>query len=86
MFDIEIIVRSDGPLFVTGRDIILKDQHGNRFDLSGREKIALCRCGHSEDKPFCDGSHKRCEFVSQVAARAMPPPKAPAPPPPVTGA
>lgn len=41
---------------------------GTRFVLNGEErvleraKLALCRCGHSENKPFCDGSHKRAGF------------------------
>jgi CDGSH-type Zn-finger protein len=51
------------------------DQDGREFDLAGRTVISLCRCGHSENKPFCDGSHGRLGFQSEVEARALPPPK-----------
>ena len=50
----------DGPLIVRG-DFSLLDQDGNRID-PGRGTIALCRCGKSGIKPFCDGSHKRSGF------------------------
>ena len=52
-----IEVRSDGSIKVEG-DFELVDQNGKAFGLNGRTKIALCRCGHSANKPFCDGSHK----------------------------
>ncbi|MCS7068505.1 MAG: CDGSH iron-sulfur domain-containing protein [Meiothermus sp.] len=48
--------------------LVLDLPEGTRFVLDGEErvleraKLALCRCGHSEQKPFCDGSHKRVGF------------------------
>ena len=74
MSDIEIIVLNNGPLRVTGEDITIKDVAGNTFGLAGRKVISLCRCGHSDNKPFCDGSHARVGFQSVVEARELPPP------------
>ncbi len=55
----------DGPLLVRG-DFRLVDQDGNEID-PGRDTIALCRCGKSGIKPFCDGSHKRAGFSAPSA-------------------
>ena len=55
----------DGPLIVRG-DFRLVDQDGVEID-PGRDTIALCRCGKSGIKPFCDGTHKRAGFVSESA-------------------
>jgi CDGSH-type Zn-finger protein len=63
----EIVVFNDGPLKVRG-DIVLKDAAGQTFDLTGRGTVALCRCGQSAKKPFCDGSHNACGFASTVTA------------------
>jgi CDGSH-type Zn-finger protein len=78
----KITVKRNGSLRIEG-DFIVCDADGTPFDLAGRTTISLCRCGHSEDKPFCDGSHKRIEFQSEVKARTLPPP-APVPKPPVS--
>lgn len=53
------------------------DANGEKYDLAGRTTIALCRCGHSNKKPFCDGSHKTCGFESEVTAYALEPKKQP---------
>ncbi len=55
----------DGPLIVRG-DFRLLDQDGAEID-PGRNTIALCRCGKSGIKPFCDGSHKRSGFSAPSA-------------------
>lgn len=54
----------NGPLLVKG-PVHLVDSEGNEFTIKGRN-IALCRCGASENKPFCDGSHARIGFRSIV--------------------
>jgi CDGSH-type Zn-finger protein len=77
----KITVRSDGSIRVEG-DFEIADQDGKLFGLAGRNKIGLCRCGHSETKPFCDGSHKKVNFQSPIQAYDLPPvPPAPAPKP-----
>ncbi len=55
----------DGPLIVRGA-FRLVDQDGAEID-PGRRTIALCRCGKSGIKPFCDGSHKRAGFSAPSA-------------------
>jgi len=68
-----ITVRNNGSLRIEG-DFEILDQNGNRFDLSGRTSVSLCRCGHSKQKPFCDSSHKALGFVSELTAFALQPP------------
>ncbi|MCI0337810.1 MAG: CDGSH iron-sulfur domain-containing protein [Acidobacteria bacterium] len=70
----KITVNNNGPLKIEGEFEIF-DANGNKYDLAGRTVISLCRCGQSNNKPFCDGSHARCEFQSQVIATILPPPK-----------
>jgi CDGSH-type Zn-finger protein len=73
MPDVSIRTRENGPLLVTG-PITLVDADGNQFNIAGKETIALCRCGQSKNRPFCDGQHKACGFVA--GERAVPPPEA----------
>ncbi len=68
----KITVNKNGPLRVEG-EVTICDPQGRTFGLSGRTVVSLCRCGHSENKPFCDGSHKRVGFQSEVQARDLPP-------------
>lgn len=70
----KITVNSNGSIRVEG-DFEILDPQGNPFGLAGRTAIALCRCGHSANKPFCDGSHKACSFTDIVTARELPAPK-----------
>ncbi len=76
----KITVRNNGPLRIEG-EFTIDDAEGNAFDLAGRTAISLCRCGHSQNKPFCDNTHKTVGFQSEVKARALPPP-VPKPPTP----
>jgi CDGSH-type Zn-finger protein len=68
---VEIKVRDDGPYKVTG-PVRLIDADGGVFEVEAGRAIALCRCGQSQDKPFCDASHKEAGFAScpRAAARA----------------
>jgi CDGSH-type Zn-finger protein len=63
----EITASANGPYLVHG-ELNLKDSSGQPYDLGDKTKIALCRCGHSENKPFCDGTHKKIGFQSVVSA------------------
>ncbi len=69
-----ITVNNNGSLRIEGEFEIV-DQTGQAFDVAGRTVIGLCRCGQSSNKPFCDGSHARCGFDSQIIAFTLPPPK-----------
>ncbi len=71
MSDVTISVKKNGPFRVEGQ-VRLLDVEGNEYDLTGKPGISLCRCGHSANKPFCDGSHNRMGFQSAETA----PPKA----------
>jgi CDGSH-type Zn-finger protein len=66
---VEIKVRDDGPYKITGPARII-DVEGQSFAVAAGEAVALCRCGHSQRKPFCDGSHRDAGFRSQVRAVA----------------
>jgi CDGSH-type Zn-finger protein len=70
----KIIVNDNGSLRVEG-EFEVCDAGGKAFGLGGREVIGLCRCGASENKPFCDGSHRKVNFESTTPARDLPPPK-----------
>ncbi len=50
----------DGPLLVRG-PFRMQDQDGNEIEV-GRRTVALCRCGKSRLRPFCDGTHKVVRF------------------------
>jgi CDGSH-type Zn-finger protein len=65
---VEIKVRDHGPYKVTGR-VRLIDADGDEFVVEAGGPIALCRCGQSRTKPFCDASHKESGFESCVRAR-----------------
>lgn len=60
----KISVRDNGPLRIEG-PVELVDAEGNKFET--KETFFLCRCGLSEKKPFCDGSHKG-KFESEPRA------------------
>ena len=69
-----ITVNNNGSLRVEG-DFEIADQEGNVVAMPGVSRVSLCRCGHSANKPFCDGAHKTSGFASAVTAAAMNPPR-----------
>jgi len=74
MSETKIQVRKNGPLRIEGENILIVDAEGRPFGLAGRTVVSLCRCGHSSNKPFCDGTHGRAGFDSDCPARDLPPP------------
>jgi CDGSH-type Zn-finger protein len=62
----EITPYRDGPLLVRG-PFTLRDQDGNDIAVD-REIVALCRCGKSRIRPFCDGTHKLVRFRAPSGA------------------
>jgi CDGSH-type Zn-finger protein len=64
-----IKVRLNGPYKVEGDDVVVVDWNGHEYRIE-RRPIALCRCGQSATKPFCDGSHARVGFQAAEAAVA----------------
>jgi CDGSH-type Zn-finger protein len=70
MAQVKIIVRKNGPFRVEAPEgsVELLDADGNKYDLTGKTAFALCRCGGSVSKPFCDGTHSRSGFQAAEAA------------------
>lgn len=62
-----IRTRVDGPLVVEG-PVRLTDADGNEYDITGKARLALCRCGGSTRKPFCDGTHSKIGFAAAERA------------------
>jgi CDGSH-type Zn-finger protein len=75
----KILIKSNGSIKVEGDDFEIVDMDGNKFELYGRTKVSLCRCGQSNNKPFCDSTHKTCGWESVIVAFALEP--KPTPPP-----
>jgi CDGSH-type Zn-finger protein len=68
---VTIQCRENGPFLVQGT-FTVTDHKGNPFPLPpGKTAYALCRCGLSKNRPFCDGSH-RGQFVAAELAPEPP--------------
>jgi CDGSH-type Zn-finger protein len=60
--------RPNGPLVIEG-PVTVVDHLGNPFPINpDKPLVALCRCGQSGKKPFCDGTHKTCGFIAEELA------------------
>jgi CDGSH-type Zn-finger protein len=62
-----IRLRKNGPYRVEDDDVKVLDWDGNEYQVV-RRPIALCRCGASTTKPFCDGTHSKIGFQAAEAA------------------
>ena len=73
-----VTVSKDGPYIVSGNarlaeQVIVANANGESLHLqegeayAAREKCALCRCGHSHNAPFCDGSHTSIKFKAKTS-------------------
>jgi CDGSH-type Zn-finger protein len=72
MSNATVTVLKNGPFRITG-EFELVDPAGTAYGLGGRTTLSLCRCGHSSNRPFCDGSHNHHGFSDEPVARDLPP-------------
>ena len=64
----KLTVNQNGPLKVEG-DFTLEDMAGNTYEsAAGKKAVFICRCGQTNNPPFCDGAHKACGFESPSQA------------------
>ena len=79
----KIVVSKDGPYLVSGNvplsvQVITPDKEGFSWDwkhnktFDTKSDYALCRCGQSKTKPFCDGNHKKIRFDGKLTATRTP--------------
>ena len=59
-----IRIQPNGPYIVTG-PITIEFSDGSEITIAEGHRVKLCRCGHSGTKPYCDGTHRRVDFVSR---------------------
>ena len=67
---VTIKVRQNGSYRVEGDEVKLVDWNDAEYQIPKRP-FALCRCGGSGNKPFCDGAHKRIGFQASEAATSQ---------------
>jgi CDGSH-type Zn-finger protein len=65
MAKIEIRARENGPYLFSGPAVLI-NADGNESEITGKT-VALCRCGGSQNKPFCDGTHRKIGFKAAAA-------------------
>jgi CDGSH-type Zn-finger protein len=69
----KLIINKNGSIKIEG-DFEIMDPEGALYGLQGRSALGLCRCGHSANKPFCDGAHRN-NFEHDSIAFDLPPMK-----------
>lgn len=67
MADVRIEVRANGPNRISG-PIEIVDENGNAYSIPEGQFVSFCRCGDSNNKPFCDGAHRE-SFEAESKAR-----------------
>ncbi len=60
MSELKITILHNGPVKIEGENITINMPDGSVLNKEG--KVSICRCGSSNKKPFCDGTHKTCDF------------------------
>ena len=67
---INILIKKTGPYVLSGdlSQVEIADADGKKVDISGKQAVALCRCGASTNKPFCDGTHSKIGFLAAEGA------------------
>jgi CDGSH-type Zn-finger protein len=65
---ITVRLRRNGPYVIESDEVAVVDWEGAHYSID-RRPIALCRCGASSTKPFCDGTHRKIEFDGGPEAR-----------------
>lgn len=68
MADVTVKALKNGPYEVAGGAKILDDA-SKEYAESAVDPIYLCRCGHSQNKPFCDNSHEEIGFKAEETAK-----------------
>jgi CDGSH-type Zn-finger protein len=66
MPDVNVTATENGPYSITG-PITIHDHDGRAVELPDGDSVAICRCGASGNKPFCDGSHVAIDFDGTLA-------------------
>ena len=70
--EVEVKVTKNGPYTVTGPARISGADGEAWTDIPEGTNVALCRCGNSSKKPFCDGTHNKVDFDSEVTPESQP--------------
>ncbi len=66
-----IRLRKNGPYVIDADEVTVVDWNGHEYPIA-RRPVALCRCGASSSKPFCDGTHAKVGFRGEETAAGAP--------------
>jgi CDGSH-type Zn-finger protein len=67
MADVTVTIIDNGPIKIEG-PVMLLDENDKPIEFDAAEPMWLCRCAHSKEKPFCDGTHDKCGFVHKASS------------------